>query len=332
MNEGGITSMSKETTSKGNSNDILKVEGVNSKGYGIIPKKVMQDKNLTAMAKCIYAYFCSYAGAETQPFPSRERILADLCISKSTYYTHLELLKQNHYIKVQKRTIKGKFSTCIYTLVQNPGEESMQKQQPCPKIQDTVKEKPCPKIWDTVPCPKIQDTNINTLINNNSNINLSIIDINKECKKQKIDKIDYLTSLVKKNVGYENLLEEHPLCCDAYDNILNLIIEVLISTSDTMTVTKEIKSTVDVQNQFLKLSRKHIEFVQMQLANVKNKINNMRAYLLAMLYTSPSTVDMYWTNEVSVTLPGYMEITAKRNRDKERCKQMNEIESMVKRQ
>ena len=42
--------------------NILLVEGINAKGYGTIPKLVMKDRRLTAQAKAIYAYFCSYAG------------------------------------------------------------------------------------------------------------------------------------------------------------------------------------------------------------------------------------------------------------------------------
>ena len=45
--------------------DILRVEGINCKGYGIIPKAVMLDQRLTIQAKAIYAYFRSFAGAGT---------------------------------------------------------------------------------------------------------------------------------------------------------------------------------------------------------------------------------------------------------------------------
>ena len=56
---------------KQNDTDVLKVIGIDSKGYGKIPKLVMQDHNLTIEAKAIYAYFASYAGAGTNAFPSR---------------------------------------------------------------------------------------------------------------------------------------------------------------------------------------------------------------------------------------------------------------------
>ncbi|WP_422445354.1 helix-turn-helix domain-containing protein [Thermoanaerobacterium sp. DL9XJH110] len=60
--------------------DILQVEGVKAKGYGIIPKIVMQDPRLTISAKAIYAYMCSFAGSGTTAFPCVEKICKDLGI------------------------------------------------------------------------------------------------------------------------------------------------------------------------------------------------------------------------------------------------------------
>lgn len=63
--------------------DKLIVEGINSQGYGIMPKMIMQDKRLTIESKAIYAYLVSYAGVGTSAFPGLKRILSDLCISEN---------------------------------------------------------------------------------------------------------------------------------------------------------------------------------------------------------------------------------------------------------
>jgi len=83
-------------------NDILQVQGINSKGFGIIPKLVMQDKRLTTEAKAIYSYFCSYAGAGKTAFPSRSKIISDLGMGINRYYKHFELLKKYGYIKAEQ--------------------------------------------------------------------------------------------------------------------------------------------------------------------------------------------------------------------------------------
>lgn len=104
-----------------NFKDILKVEGVNFKGFGIIPKLIMFDRNLSLEAKAIYAYFASYAGNGTSSFPGRDYILKQLKVSKKGYYGHYNQLLKEGYIKVQKhKSNNGVFAKNTYILVSNP--------------------------------------------------------------------------------------------------------------------------------------------------------------------------------------------------------------------
>ncbi len=199
--------------------DILKVEGVNAKGYGIIGKIVMQDKRLSIEAKAIYAYFRSYAGAGTSAFPGVPKILEDLGISKNRYYKHFGLLKTYDYIRVdQVIQSSGKFSHNIYTMVDNPQVISIDRQEfieeipslhndctddciPIHQNEDTVNE-PCPQNEDTgqkaFPClhfpyTENRDTNINSIylkltdIYNNLSFYLNNIDTLKEDDKELIN-------------------------------------------------------------------------------------------------------------------------------------------------
>lgn len=101
--------------------DLLKVEGINFKGFGVIPKLIMFDRILSLEAKAIYAYFASYAGNGTSSFPGRDYILKQLNMSKDAYYGHYNLLIDQGYIKVEKnKTDNGSFANNIYTLVSNP--------------------------------------------------------------------------------------------------------------------------------------------------------------------------------------------------------------------
>ena len=102
--------------------DQLKVEGINFKGFGILPKYVMLDPDLSIEAKTIYAYFCSFAGNGSATFPRRDKILSDLPMSKDAYYKHFRQLTDQGYITVEQQggnsgAIYGKN---IYTLVSNP--------------------------------------------------------------------------------------------------------------------------------------------------------------------------------------------------------------------
>ncbi|MGL5437180.1 MAG: helix-turn-helix domain-containing protein [Lachnospiraceae bacterium] len=109
--------------------DVIQVQGINSQGYGIIPKMVMQDKRLTIQAKAIYGYFCSYAGSGKTAFPSRKKIIVDLRISKDSFYKHFGILRDYGYIHAQQEKDEhGVFCRNVYTLI-----ESI----PCPDL-------PCP--------------------------------------------------------------------------------------------------------------------------------------------------------------------------------------------
>lgn len=100
--------------------DQLKIEGINCKGFGILPKYVMLDPDLTIEAKTIYAYFCSFAGNGSCAFPSRDKILVDLPMSKDAYYKHFHIITDQGYITVEQDTSAGIRGKNIYTLVSNP--------------------------------------------------------------------------------------------------------------------------------------------------------------------------------------------------------------------
>ena len=118
--------------------DILRVEGVKAKGYGIIPKAIMIDRDLSVTAKAIYSYFCSLSGRGETVFPGREKILSDLRISKNAYYKGLNELVDNGYIVISMCRDKNKrFLHNVYTITarpskyQNPPKDASQAAMYC---------------------------------------------------------------------------------------------------------------------------------------------------------------------------------------------------------
>ena len=186
----------------------IRMEGIDSLGYGIIPKIVMIDSRLDIKAKAIYAYLCVFSGSGQNSYPKISNILHHLGIAKNTYYKHFNSLMELDYIKVEQRRINGKLSSNDYFLVSNPnlnkktpssnnqGTEKKQclptfspclkNQSPCLKNQDTRETQclsgfsPCLKNQDTRnqdtrnQDTRNQDTNINSFNINSFNINQSI--------------------------------------------------------------------------------------------------------------------------------------------------------------
>lgn len=101
--------------------DMLRVEGVMAKGYGIICKFPMTDPDLKVQAKGIYAYLCACCGNGTTAFPSIAKITEHLQISKDTYYKAMKQLKDQGYVQAkQQKVANGQFANNIYTIVSNP--------------------------------------------------------------------------------------------------------------------------------------------------------------------------------------------------------------------
>lgn len=100
--------------------DVLRIEGVGAKGYGILPKAAMQDDDLGPWAKLLYAYLCSLAGSGSQTWPQRNTILSHLGIGKNTYYAAQRELLDEGYLRVEQSRQEQRYGSNIYTLVTLP--------------------------------------------------------------------------------------------------------------------------------------------------------------------------------------------------------------------
>ncbi len=176
--------------------DVLRVQGINSMGFGSVSKLIMKDRCLTVEAKAIYSYFCSYAGAGDTAFPSVKSIREDLGMGEERFYYHFLHLKAYGYIEVTERINPKtkKFTSNLYTLVSNPvpnpellkqlEDKKKSKKGKTPKntgledtkdINEEKEEKPYPENKGTakkpytdfpcteIPCPENRGTNINNI-------------------------------------------------------------------------------------------------------------------------------------------------------------------------
>ena len=137
------------------------MDGVMSKGYGTIPKLVMQHEDLSIEAKAIYAYLASFAGAGDTAYPSVSIMCKHLGISKDRFYRHRKALLDNDFIRITQHQNKGGWSNNIYTVVSMPS----------PQNKDTQNK-------DTQNTDTINNSIINNSINNNSINNIVVQVIN----------------------------------------------------------------------------------------------------------------------------------------------------------
>ena len=94
----------------------FQISGVMSKGYGIMPKMVALDQNLSIEAKAIYAFLTSFSGVGHGVFPSIETIIHYLKISENRFLKYRKELIENGYITIKKRYTEGKRTSNLYIL------------------------------------------------------------------------------------------------------------------------------------------------------------------------------------------------------------------------
>ena len=102
---------------------------------------------------------------------------------------------------------------------------------------------------------------------------------------------------IKENIEYDSLVERYD--AERLDEIVELILEVLISEKPKYHIAGDDISREVVRSRLLKLDSSHIEYVIDCLDNTKKKVTNIKAYVLTVLFNAPATVDHYYRAEVN---------------------------------
>ena len=274
----------------------------------------MTDNRLNVKAKAIYAYFCSYAGNASAAFPKKDTILYHLQLSENTYYKYYNQLVSYNYITVIQRKSNSKFDINDYILNENPdielvikpnlnlqdNDESSLNTAFLPNLNLPDNDKPDLNLPDlNLPDNGRKDNIINNItinnINNNNNqsnqLTDRLIDINSE-----IQNYHHYKQIISDNIEYEYLSQDRYLDKGMLDEILEILVEAVITKKKTIRVCGEEKPADIVKSVFLKLNSGHIQYVLECLRNNTTKISNIKSYLLTALYNAPKTINAFYTN------------------------------------
>lgn len=108
---------------------------------------------------------------------------------------------------------------------------------------------------------------------------------------------------IREQIEYEYIV------CDANKNLLDemvmIIFDVLNGTSPTVRVGKDEMPRGAVISRFCKLNSEHIFSVLSKLDSNETKINNIKPYLITMLYNAPATME----SEVTADFAYYQKIS-----------------------
>lgn len=241
-----------------------------------------------------------------------------------------ELEKARYVKRIKRRNAKGQIVAVQYLIREFPiaddDEEVLRLQSVdnsprkkprkpmnkgiAPKVENPLMENPLvenpPEEKPLVENPRQLNTNQSSTKKSNtylSNINQS----NQKEQREKClgkdeignDEYKQIQEMVYENIEYEYLkqtLKSGDM--EQVDEIIDIIVETLASTKDTMNISGQDYAATLVKNKLLKLDSSHIEYVLECLSANTTQVRNVKRYLLTTIFNAPSTINNYYSSLV----------------------------------
>ena len=107
--------------------------------------------------------------------------------------------------------------------------------------------------------------------------------------------IESYREIIKDNIDYDILIQDPKMDKDRLDEIVEIMLETVCTARKTIRIAGDDYPAELVKSKFMKLNSSHVEFVLDCMRENTTKIRNIKQYLKAVLFNSPSTIDSYYT-------------------------------------
>lgn len=287
------------------------------KGFVQISNSILSDPNISLKAKTVLAIMLSLPDNwdfSIEGISGKCKESKD-CIAKAIN----ELIDAGYVIRTKTRGTDGRITKWEYEVFEEPCKTIEQSnEEPRGELPDTAlshqeipdedyPEQDFPELDN--PPAETKDT-YNTIINKkeNNNILFSNIKSNPIQSKHKISfsmsEIELKELEIKDNIEYDILLQKFPTKHAMIDEIVNLMVEVLCSKRETITIASDTHPIEQVKERFKSVDSGHIEYILECLDNNTTKIFNIKKYLMSVIFNAPKTMDNYYTSAVKYDLYG----------------------------
>ena len=120
-----------------------------------------------------------------------------------------------------------------------------------------------------------------------------------------VDIIKAYEEIIKDNIEYDALLQANRFDEELVQGIFELILETVVSQSETILIASEQYPAALVKSKFLKLNYMHIDYVISCMKKNTTRVKNIKKYLLATLFNAPTTMEGYYRAEVNADMPQF---------------------------
>lgn len=268
-----------------------------NRGYTVMANFHLRDKRLSLKSVGLLSKMLSF----NDGWKFSTRGLAAICKEgpDAILAALRELEKNGYLVRHQERNANGRMGSMVFEIYEEPQEVSPDMKKPQPENPDTVNpvtDKPHTENTAQINTNQVITKKRNNSLNKYQSINLDEMDA--------MDERERYAELIRDNLELDILSRDQRFDIDRVNELVEIMLDVVCSTSPTIRINGEDMPQQVVKSRFLKLNSSHIEYVLQAMNDNPSEIRNIRAYLLTALYNSTLTLDNYYSALVNHDLYG----------------------------
>lgn len=284
-----------------------------------IPKLLITDdkfRNLSNDAKILYGLMLDRMSLSVRNgwfdskkrvyiYYSMEEVMQDLNCSKNKALKSLSELDTDAGIGLIERVKQGQGKpTIIYV------KNFLLDAQACPVVHNKEVKTPIKGKSGVTKKGSLEDLKKDTNNTYITNTDFSDTESNHILSADKPDKmgadeVNAYAELIRNNLELDLLINNNPFEKETLEGIYELVLETVLNQGDSMIINSSKYPMSLVRSKFLKLNSSHIEYVMDCMKRNTNKVRNIKKYMLAALFSAPSTMSSYYQAEVNHDFPEY---------------------------
>ena len=308
---------------------VFRVE--KTRDYTVMSNHRLKNKNLSLKAKGLLSQMLSLSDEWDYSHKGLASINKESVDAVRTAV--LELEEAGYVVREQTRAAQGTFSQTAYTIYEQPQLDLPISENPItdnpitdkPTADNPISENPTQLNTKRSKTNPEKKKELNTdVINDQSNLISSLNPFSCECgnvenpdepdemrkdemRESEHNSYDYWKSQIQTNVEYASLRTSHPFELRLIDEIIEIMVETVMSNGDTIQIASNKYPHSIVKERFLNVDYEHIQYIiDCFKENAKMKdIKNIKQYLKAAIFNAPATIDSYFTAMVQRDMYGY---------------------------
>ena len=260
---------------------------VKTKNYTMMSNQHLKDKRLTLKAKGLMSVMLSLPENWDYTLRGLSAISKEGVDAISEAVKELE--RSGYVIRNRKRDERGRLSGTEYLIYEDchmnsqPAQDAPKPEKPKrenPRLENPVQEKP---VQENPKQEKPEQENPAQLNTNRSNTNSE-------------KTYPAIRDSVRSQIGYDCLVT--PYNRDRMDEIIELMVEILCTGRETITISGAEYPAELVRERMRKINSMHIEYIFGCLEQNASRVRNIKKYLLTTLFNAPATMGNYYDAQV----------------------------------